>query len=176
MKTILYMATSITGKITSGLDDTSWVQESDVARMDALMLESGVMIMGKNTYDSFGDELPTGPVLLVVMTHDQKLLAKTGDSLIFTDSPPVEILQVIEEKGYKQALLAGGESLNSSFLKANLIDEIRIILKPLIIGTGKSLFNLTDHDQKLKLISTTPLPDDSLELKYSVTPRDSNQA
>lgn len=168
MKTILYMATSITGKTTSGKDDTSWVQESDIERMDAEMTLCGVMVMGKATYESFGDDLPLGKALLVVMTHDKDLLAKKQDDLIFTDSSPKEMLNMLEGKGFQEVLLAGGESLNSTFLSENLVNEIRIIVKPLVIGQGKSLFNVTKN-VSLKLLSNTPLANNSIELAYEVT-------
>ena len=168
MRTILYMATSLTGKITSGENDTSWVEESDVERMDTEMVKCGVMVMGRTTYDSFGGDLPLGKALLVVMTHDKDLLSQSDDKLIFTDSTPKEILNMLEAKGYTSVLLAGGENLNSSFLKTNLIDEIRVIVKPLIIGNGKSLFNLPNYTQKLTFTTSTLLPDGVVELAYKV--------
>ena len=167
MKTILYMATSITGKTTSGDNDTSWVQESDVERMDAEMTRCGAMIMGKSTYDSFGDDLPLGKALLVVMTHDKDLLAKKQDGLIFTDSSPKEVLNMLEGKDFQEVMLAGGESLNTTFLSENLVNEIRIIVKPLVIGQGKSLFNVSKNIS-LKLLSNTPLASNSIELAYEV--------
>lgn len=167
MRTILYMATCITGKITSGSDDTSWVELSDVERMDTLMTECGVMIMGKGTYESFGDDLPIGKALLVVMTHSQDLLSKNQDGLIYTAASPKEVLTMLEEKGFRNVMIAGGENLNSAFMQESLINEIRIIIKPLVIGQGKSLIN-TPNDLKLKLISCTPLKNDSIELAYEV--------
>lgn len=168
MKTILYMATSITGKTTSGNDDTSWVQESDVERFDAEMTRCGVMIMGKTTYESFGDELPLGKALLVVMTHDKDLLANNQEGLTFTDSSPKEVLNMLEGKGFQEVMLAGGESLNSTFLTENLVNEIRIIVKPLVIGQGKSLFNVP-KSISLKLLSNMTLKNGSIEIAYEVS-------
>lgn len=162
------MATSITGKVTSGTVNTSWVESSDVERMDAEMIDCGAMIMGKGTYESFGDDLPVGKALLVVMTHDNGLLGKSKEGLIFTDKNPKEVLKMLETRGFKKVLLAGGESLNSSFLKENLINEIRIIVKPLIIGQGKSLFNAKDFEKQVKLKNITKLADNSIELAYEV--------
>lgn len=167
MKTILYMTTSITGKTTSGLADTTWVEESDVDRMDTEMTRCGVMIMGKTTYVSFGEDLPLGKALLVVMTHDKDLLARNQKGLIFTDSSPREVLNMLTGKGYREVMLAGGESLNSAFLGDNLVDEIRIIVKPMIIGQGKSLFDVS-KDVKLKLLENNLLDNGSIELSYEV--------
>lgn len=167
MKTILYMAISVTGKTTSGSDDTSWVQESDVKRMDALMTHCGVMVMGKTTYESFGNDLPLDKALIVVMTHDKDLLAKNQEDLIFTDSSPKEILNMLEERGFHEVMLAGGEQLNSSFLNAHLIDELRLIVKPLLIGQGKSLFD-TPLNLALQLTHSVALADDTIELTYNI--------
>lgn len=161
------MATSMTGKITSGADDTSWVEPSDIERMDNLMIECGVMIMGKGTYESFGDDLPIDKALLVVMTHDQNLLTKNRDGLMFTSSSPKDVLSLLEQKGFQKIMLAGGENLNSAFLQERLINEIRVIIKPLLIGRGKSLFN-TPKDLQLKLISSITLDNNSIELAYEV--------
>lgn len=168
MRTVLYMATSITGKTTSGKGDTSWVQDSDIERMDAEMTRCGVIIMGKTTYESFGEDLPIGKALLVVMTHDKDLLDKNQEGLIITDSTPKEVLNMLKGKGYQEVMLAGGENLNSSFLNENLVNEIRIIVKPLVIGQGKSLFNVSKN-VNLKLLSNTPLANNSIELAYEVT-------
>lgn len=161
------MATSITGKTTSGNDDTSWVQEAEVDRFDAEMTRCGVMIMGKATFESFGEDLPVGKALIVVMTHDKGLLARNQEGLVFTDSSPTEVLNMIEGMGYQEAMLAGGENLNSAFLCDNLIDEIRVIVKPLVIGQGKSLFNVP-KDVNLKLLNNTLLDNGSIELSYEV--------
>lgn len=168
MKLILYMTTSLTGKTTSGNDDTSWVEASDIERMDAEMIRCGVMIMGKSTYESFGDDLPLGKTLLVVMTHDKTLLEKQQKGLIFTDVNPSNVLRMVEEKGYQRALLAGGEKLNSAFLKEQLIDEIRIIVKPFVIGQGKSLFDAEGIMQRVKLINLEKLASGAIELTYQL--------
>lgn len=167
MKTILYMATSISGKTTSGKDNTDWVEEADIERLWSEITRCGVMIMGKSTYDSFGDDLPLGKALLVVMTHDKDLLAKKQEGLIFTNSSPKEVLNMLKGKGYQEVMLAGGESLNSTFLNDNLVDEIRIIVKPIAIGQGKSLFN-APKDINLKLLDNTLLNNGSIELNYEI--------
>jgi len=168
MKTILYMATSVTSKTTSGNNDTSWVEEPDVVRLYAEMNRCGAMIMGKETYESYEGDLPQGNAILVIMTHSQDLLIQQHNRLIFTNATPREVLNMLEEKGFREVMLAGGESLNSAFLSDNLVDEIKVIVKPLVIGRGKSLFN-TSKNVNLTLLSNTSLENGSVELVYEVT-------
>lgn len=167
MKTILYMAISVDGKTTGENEDVSWVTESDIERMDALMMECGVMVMGRGTYESFGDELPNDKALQVVLTSQPELLKRNIDNVVFTDKKPEEVLSTLEEKGFTQVLIAGGEKLNSSLLKSNLIDEIRLIRKPIILGIGKSLFSGM-FNTELQLIEVQQLNNGSLEVRYSV--------
>lgn len=161
------MAISVDGKTTGENEDVSWVTESDIERMDALMMECGVMVMGRGTYESFGDELPNDKALQVVLTSQPELLKRNIDNVVFTDKKPEEVLSTLEEKGFTQVLIAGGEKLNSSLLKSNLIDEIRLIRKPIILGIGKSLFSGM-FNTELQLIEVQQLNNGSLEVRYSV--------
>lgn len=160
------MAITIDGKTTGKDGDTSWVTEDDVKPMDELMVECGVMIMGSKTYDSFGDELPNDRALQVVITSRKDLLDKTRDNVIFTDKNPGEVLHMLEEQGYSKVMLAGGEELNSSFLKEELIDEIWLIQKPLVLGLGKSLFNFNTKVE-MKLSGEEKLTEDRRLLKFT---------
>lgn len=165
MKTILFMAVSLDGKTAGDNGDTSWVSDEDVKPMDELMVDCGVMIMGSKTYDSFGDELPNEQALQVVMTTRADLLNQKQDNVIFTDKKPAEVLAMLEEKGFEKVMLAGGEELNSSFLKDGLLDEVWVIQKPLILGVGKSLFE-TNAKMELRLVEEYKLSGDRKLLKY----------
>jgi riboflavin biosynthesis pyrimidine reductase len=49
-----------------------------------------------------------------------------------------------------------------------LVDEIRLIVYPLIAGQGKSLFAATDHRRGLELRQCEPLQDGRLSLIYGL--------
>ena len=168
MNVILYMAVSADGKTTGNRGDVSWVEASDVERMNQCMHECGVMLMGSKTYDDFGDDLPNNQALQVVRTTQEKLLKKKQENVVFSDLPPAEVLALLETKGFSSVLLAGGESLNSSFAKEHLINEIRVIIKPIILGAGKQLFSQLSERITLSLQKSLPLSDGSIELQYSV--------
>lgn len=166
MKVTLYMAISIDGKTTAGTDDVSWVETSDIDRMDTCMEQCGVMVMGRGTYESFGDDLPTEKAWQVVVTNQQVLLTQSSKNVTFTNQSPEEVLKMIEDKGFSEVLLAGGEELNTTFLNKKLIDEIRLIVKPIVIGQGKSLFKQLDGLHRFELVGLTKLENGSTEMKY----------
>ena len=64
------------------------------------------------------------------------------------------LMQVLSKKGIKTILLEGGGTLNRSFLKKNLIDEMIIALTPYVLGSKNtvSLFEgMSFPDLKTKL-------------------------
>lgn len=168
MKVILYMATSINGRITVGASDSDWV--ADWKEFEKMFLHCGNILMGKNTYKIWGDEFPDNRVLNVVMTSDQKLLKqKTADNVIFTNKSPQQVIKLIAAKGHKQIMLIGGEKLNTSFLKANLIDEIWLDIHPLIIGKGLEVFaNIKKYIKKLKRLGVKKLNEDLVQIRYKI--------
>jgi len=160
------MSVSIDGKTTQQRDNVDWVAYDDIKRMDALMKECGIMLMGRATYESFGDELPNEHALMVVMTTDQSLLDKTQKNVLFTNDSPKNVLQIIEQKGYSNVVLAGGNVLNASFLRENLVDELRLIIQPIVIGTGKPLFESSKEVKSFELVDVQNLNGGVLEVRY----------
>ncbi len=163
------MTISIDGKTTRSDDDTSWVEESDIARMDSLMMEAGVRVMGSNTYRSFGDDLPNDKALLVVFTKNEELLRMDINNVRFTSEDPKKVLDMLNSEGYEKIMIAGGSELNTYLLINGLIDEIRLIVKPIVIGNGKSLFNELPNLEYFKLLSSLELEEGKVELIYGKT-------
>jgi dihydrofolate reductase len=169
MKVILYMATSVNGYITIGEDDSDWVAETDWNEFYSLMKQCGIMVMGKRTYEIFGDDFPVEGAVNIVMTHDLDLLKKSSSNAIFTNKSPEEVIALAQEKGFSQLMLIGGMTLNSAFIKNGLVDEIRLSVHPLFIGQGKSLIQPTsDFFKQLSLLGVKQLGEDLVQLRYSV--------
>ncbi len=166
MKVILYMATSVNGYITKGEDDSSWVSDIDWQEFDRLLRESGIIVMGSRTYEQFTNDFPQEGALNVVMTHNPDLLSKQVKGAIFTDKTPTDVIKMAEEKGFTQIMLIGGMTLNTSFLKENLIDEIWLDVHPLLIGQGKTLFKELDIFEELQLFESRDLGTGQMLLKY----------
>lgn len=170
MKTILYLATSVNGHITLGNDDTDWAGSKTIDDFRKLNLECGIVVMGRRTFEMFGKDFPQPNCLNVVITTDKNLLGKSLDGALFTDKSPKEIVEMATIKGFRKLFLVGGEKINSSFLKDNLIDQIWTNIHPLLIGNGKYLFeeinNINTVD--LELLSCVSFDEQQVLLKYKV--------
>ena len=57
----------------------------------------------------------------------------------------INLMHILYKKGIKRILLEGGGNLNWSFIKENLVDEIRILIAPWIVG-GKDAVSLVEGE------------------------------
>ncbi len=65
----------------------------------------------------------------------------------------VKLMPILYHRGVKRILLEGGGNLNWSFIKNNLVDEIRIAIAPWIAG-GKDAVSLVEGEGFAKMIES----------------------
>jgi dihydrofolate reductase len=68
----------------------------------------------------------------------------------------------------KDIYVVGGARTTSSLIDAGLIDELRLIVYPLIVGPGKGLFETSQRRRGLELLGVAPLREGCLRLSYRV--------
>ena len=81
---------------------------------------------------------------------------------------PKDALDILKKDKFSKALVAGGGTLNTSFIKENLVDEIIIDVEPKILGKGIKLFSDDDFESNLELIRTKKLSNNEIQLRYKV--------
>ncbi|MFC4468722.1 dihydrofolate reductase family protein [Streptomyces xiangluensis] len=79
-----------------------------------------------------------------------------------------EIAALKEQPG-KDIYLMGGAQITASLIDAGLVDELRLIVYPLIAGKGKALFSGTQQRHGLELLKVEQLPDGLVSLIYGST-------
>lgn len=104
-------------------------------------------------------------------------LQSKGVSYLFGGKSRIDLAKVLQKLrarfGIRKLLLEGGGKINGSFLKANLIDELSILVAPIAdggIGTA-TLFDVEHHRtpaRNLKLISMEKRAGDIVWLRYKV--------
>jgi len=78
-----------------------------------------------------------------------------------------EIAALKQQPG-KDIYLIGGARTTASFIEAGLVDELRLIVYPLIAAEGKALFAATEHRRALQLRKVQQLPDGCVSLIYGI--------
>jgi dihydrofolate reductase len=76
-----------------------------------------------------------------------------------------EVAKLKEHPG-KDLVILGSASLASSLLQANLIDEYRVILNPVVLGAGRPLFKSIRERIPMKLTDTRVLGSGVVVLYY----------
>lgn len=80
----------------------------------------------------------------------------------------IDEIAALKAQARKSIYIVGGSQITSSLIEAGLVDEIRLIVYPLIAGAGKPLFNSAYTRQRLVLRKSDQLPDGRMTLVYSV--------
>jgi dihydrofolate reductase len=79
----------------------------------------------------------------------------------------VEKIRKMKQQPGKDMLVVGGATLVSSLMNLGLIDELRLMVNPLILGGGKTLFKDVKERHALKLVQAKPLKSGKVGLTYS---------
>jgi dihydrofolate reductase len=162
MKLLLLMAITADGKIARHQREfPDWTSKADKRMFKTISEAAGVVIMGSRTYEAMGSPLPNR--LNVVMTRRPDAYQPASNLMFFTDAPGA-LIQWLTSQGYETAVLAGGATINSLFLKEHLIDEMMLTIVPRVFGQGLSLFS-EPTDCSLSLIAARDL-DQGLQLLH----------
>ena len=136
------------GSIAALYSDMDDLQDS--AYMKALQAETGAVLMGRRTYDMTPDPdlLADGyefQVPLFVVTHRAPdRIPKSNDRLsvtFVTDGVEAAVARATAAAGDKAVTVVGGADLNRQLLAAGLADELRIDVMPVLLGSGRRLFD-----------------------------------
>jgi dihydrofolate reductase len=80
----------------------------------------------------------------------------------------LEDIRRLKEAPGKDMHAVGGATLVSSLMNAGLVDEIRLVVQPIVLGGGKPLFKDVKERHPLTLVAARPLQEGAVSLCYSV--------
>jgi dihydrofolate reductase len=79
----------------------------------------------------------------------------------------LEDIAALKRQSGKDIYLVGGARTTARLMDAGLVDELRLIVYPLIAGEGKALFATAGHRRGLQLRNSQQLSDGRLSLIYT---------
>jgi dihydrofolate reductase len=77
-------------------------------------------------------------------------------------------IAALKQQGGKDIYLVGGARTTAGCIDAGLVDELRLIVYPLIAGGGVALFATMEHRRELELRAVEQLSDGRLSVVYGV--------
>lgn len=169
-KLIVFIAQSLDGYIATKNDNVSWLDNIDGLNDNGytdFYNTIDTIIMGKRTYDWINkntEEYPYKGKNSIVITSQNNI--KNDNISIINKNVLEEIKHLKNQKG-KDIWVLGGGKLITSFLSWNIIDELRITVAPIILGSGIPLFDKLDNNINLTFLKTTRY-NQFVELRYKV--------
>jgi dihydrofolate reductase len=109
--------------------------------LDAMTARVGAIIIGRNMYEAaehWGDKNPFGMPVFVV-THRPEEQPETGE-FSFVGSLEEAVDRAKEAAGDKDVSIGGGADIIRQGLGTGIVDELAIIVAPVVLGGGKHLF------------------------------------
>ena len=138
------------GPWTYAEEPTGQMGEVDKAWMDEAMANFGAVVGGRATYEAaghWGDQNPWD-VPFFIVTHRRKDQPE-GDAFTFVDGLAEAVDQARAVAGDKDVHVMGGADVIRQALAAGLVDDLSIIVAPVILGGGKRLFDGFEQDIEL---------------------------
>ena len=78
----------------------------------------------------------------------------------------MEEIQRLKQQPGKDIHAIGGATLVSSLMNLGLVDEIQLVVNPIILGGGKALFKDVKDRHALKLVQAKPFKSGKVSLTY----------
>lgn len=154
MKITMHPAISLDGFIAKlDGDSYSWVNQEDEKRYEEEVKRCGAVIAGRTTYDQYKEDFYAygKDVTVFVCTNDKS--QKDSGNVKFLNGSPNDIIQTIENLGFKELIVCGGGEINGILAEAGLVDEMVISIQSVILGEGIPLFGSKKPSLKLELLT-----------------------
>jgi len=167
----LHLVSSLDGFIAKKDNTISWMDSSDVYEKGVtedgaeVLASIDCYVLGARTYEH-ALELgwPYGDTPTVVVTT--RKLARTRQSVEFYAGDLKILVSEILAPRYANIWLVGGAMLGQSFLRLDLVDEIRLMIAPVTLGDGLPLFGDSATEQKWHLKNVVAYKNGYVDLSY----------
>jgi dihydrofolate reductase len=168
----LHVVSSLDGFIAKKDNSVSWmdspgdVYERGVTDDGAEVIQSiDCYVLGSRTYKhALQLGWPYGDTPTVVITNRE--LPSTRDSVEFYSGDLKRLVGEILAPRYANIWLVGGAMLGQSFLRLGLVDEIRLMIAPVILGDGLHLFGNSGTEQTWHPTNVVAYKNGFVELSY----------
>lgn len=157
---------------------TRYLDDMSMSWVIGNIASAGAYVFGRRTYDVFAAHWPSASdeeeVLAQPLNHRPKHVASrtlTGplewqNSQLLGDDVPTAVAALKQADGDDLHLI-GSTQLLQTLIEHDLIDEYRLMIDPVILGSGKRLFRNHDQLHCLRLLETQVTPTGAILATYA---------
>jgi dihydrofolate reductase len=149
------------------------------AEGDAFKLEetraSSALLLGRVTYEGFADAWPSrdGEFADLFNSMPKYVVSSTLEQPEWTNSTVVkaddlvETVSKLKQEADGDVVVHGSAQLAQTLLERDLVDELRLMVFPVVLGTGKRLFGDPGEKKTLRLVDSKVVGDGVVVLTYA---------
>jgi dihydrofolate reductase len=146
-------------------------EEGNRFKLDEVM-EAEVQLLGRITYEGFAEAWPRreGPFADKLNTDPKYVVSTTlqepkWQNTAVISNDVVGAISTLRDQTAGVILVAGSGTLVRTLLGADLVDELRLMVFPTILGRGKRLFPENIDRLKLKLSTSRTVGTDGVQIQ-----------
>lgn len=146
-------------------------EDGDRFKLDELM-DAEVQLLGRVTYEGFAEAWPSREGEFAdKLNNDPKYVVSTSlrdpawQNTTVISANVVDRIAKLKAETPGTILVAGSGTLVSALLDADLVDELRLMVFPTILGRGRRLFPDGIGRLKLKLAEAKPVGSDGVQIQ-----------
>jgi dihydrofolate reductase len=120
-------------------------EEVDQEYLKGIIPAAGAWLVGRTMYDladGWGDDPGFGVPVFVVTHRPQETVVKGNTTFEFvTDGIHAALERARTAAGDKNVIVMGGADLLRQYLDAGVVEELKLTIAPVLLGSGKRLFD-----------------------------------
>lgn len=176
-KVILDLAVTLDGFIEGPNGEVDWCVMDEEMAFDQFLSGIDTILYGRKSFDLWGEYMPSSAASefekqIWAMVHRKKKVVfstkrpvTVGPVQYIIQNVEAEIKKLKQESG-KDMWLYGGAQLISTFMSLGLVDEYRLSVHPVLLGTGKPLFEGLQKRVNLTLTDVRSYRSGVVQLRY----------
>jgi dihydrofolate reductase len=180
MKLFAFLVTTADGYYEGPNQEFDWPVVDDEFNQFAIeqLEEIDTLVFGRNTYEAMASYWPTplaqqnDPVVAGKMNGLPKIVVSTTlgeptwqNTRLIGQNVAEEIAKLKQQPG-KALAIFGSSDLTVRLMKLGLVDELRIMVHPVILGAGNSVFRTSGQRFRLKLLNVRQFDSGNVMLYY----------
>lgn len=177
MRKVVYSLTNSLDNFIARLDGAAdWILMGDevMNEFPKFFMSFDTILMGRKTYDfalrqnpEAGREQSDSMDMKTYVFSRTMKESSNADVKIVSDNA-VEFVRNLKKESGKDVWLFGGGVLAASLLRERLVDEIRLAIQPILLGSGIPLFPDIGMQVDLRLVECKAYKNGIVDLKYLV--------
>jgi dihydrofolate reductase len=146
--------------------------EGDKFKLDETM-DSEALLLGRKTWEGFADAWPKREGEFADKFNNMRKYVVSStlsdpewNNTVVIDGDLAEAVEKIRGEHEGDIVVHGSAQLSQALLEQDLVDELRLMVFPVVLGTGLRLFGETSDKKNLKLVSSQLVGDGVAILIY----------